>query len=240
MQGTGTQADPYIPTMWDEFVTAIGTSGAYVSLPEGGGVFDMNEIAPEGGITIGTHCASISGNDWEIRNAYNIKFQKSSGELNINKLHFLNFYCSLTYGMFYFSDVTITESKFSGIAGGNSRYLMSYVQLRRCSMNLKFIDNAVRPFEDTSTELYFSKAVIDQSESLSTYSDSIYVNCYNSFIEHKANAGGKQLRFVGHSSILHSDAGNYITTSGGDKVSVTEEQLGDASYLASVGFPIVS
>ena len=240
MQGTGTQADPYIPTTWDEFVTAIGTSGAYVSLPEGGGQFNMNEIAPEGGVTVNTHCTSISGNDWEIINAYNMKFQQGSGTLNINKLHFLNFYCSLTYGMFGLPNVTITESKFSGIIAGSSRYLMSYGQLRRCSMNLKFIDNAVRPFEDTSTELYFSKAVIDQSESLSTYSDSIYVNCYNSFIEHKANAGGKQLRFVGHSSILHSDAGNYITTSGGDKVSVTEEQLGDASYLASVGFPIVS
>lgn len=33
MQGDGTQASPYIPETWDDFVTAIGTSGAYVELP---------------------------------------------------------------------------------------------------------------------------------------------------------------------------------------------------------------
>lgn len=33
MQGDGTQANPYIPETWSEFTTAIGTSGAYVSLP---------------------------------------------------------------------------------------------------------------------------------------------------------------------------------------------------------------
>lgn len=33
MQGDGTQANPYIPNTWDDFVTAIGTSGAYVELP---------------------------------------------------------------------------------------------------------------------------------------------------------------------------------------------------------------
>lgn len=33
MTGTGTQNDPFIPNTWDDFVTAIGTSGAYVELP---------------------------------------------------------------------------------------------------------------------------------------------------------------------------------------------------------------
>lgn len=32
MTGTGTQADPYIPTTLTEFITAVGTSGAYVAL----------------------------------------------------------------------------------------------------------------------------------------------------------------------------------------------------------------
>lgn len=34
MTGTGTQTDPYIPTTWSEFVTAVGTSGAYVECPK--------------------------------------------------------------------------------------------------------------------------------------------------------------------------------------------------------------
>lgn len=33
MTGTGTQNDPFIPNTWGDFVTAIGTSGAYVELP---------------------------------------------------------------------------------------------------------------------------------------------------------------------------------------------------------------
>lgn len=33
MTGTGTQSDPFIPYEWEDFVTAIGTNGAYISLP---------------------------------------------------------------------------------------------------------------------------------------------------------------------------------------------------------------
>ncbi len=51
MQGNGTQESPFIPENWEEFVTAVGASGAYVSMPDGGGYFDMNEIAPEVGKT---------------------------------------------------------------------------------------------------------------------------------------------------------------------------------------------
>lgn len=34
MTGTGTQADPYIPTTLTEFITAVGTAGAYVALTQ--------------------------------------------------------------------------------------------------------------------------------------------------------------------------------------------------------------
>lgn len=33
MTGTGTQQDPFVPQDWDDFVSAIGTSAAYVELP---------------------------------------------------------------------------------------------------------------------------------------------------------------------------------------------------------------
>lgn len=33
MTGTGTQSDPFIPYEWDDFITAVGTNGAYISLP---------------------------------------------------------------------------------------------------------------------------------------------------------------------------------------------------------------
>ena len=69
MTGSGTQADPYIPTTWAEFVTAIGTSGAYVSLAEGT-VWDMNEIAPSGAGTVTVSATQVTGNGATIKNLY--------------------------------------------------------------------------------------------------------------------------------------------------------------------------
>lgn len=60
MTGTGTQADPYIVDTWSDFVTAVGTSGAYVEIvPDT--VWDMNDISPEG-VTINWNCTSLQGN----------------------------------------------------------------------------------------------------------------------------------------------------------------------------------
>lgn len=60
MTGTGTQADPYIVDTWPDFVTAVGTSGAYVEIvPDT--VWDMNDISPEG-VTINWNCTSLQGN----------------------------------------------------------------------------------------------------------------------------------------------------------------------------------
>ena len=70
MTGTGTQADPYVPSTWAEFVTAVGTASAYVSVPEGT-VWDMNDIAPEGissEITVAAY--RVEGNGAEIRNLF--------------------------------------------------------------------------------------------------------------------------------------------------------------------------
>lgn len=60
MTGTGTQADPYIVDTWEDFVTAVGTSGAYVEVAPDI-VWDMNEISPEG-VTIDWNCTSLQGN----------------------------------------------------------------------------------------------------------------------------------------------------------------------------------
>lgn len=42
----------------------------------------------------------------------------------------------------------------------------------------------------------------------------------------------------GKSNVVHSDAGSFVTTASGSKVDVTEEQLKNAEYLRSIGFPI--
>lgn len=232
MQGTGTQVDPYIPTTWNEFVTAIGTSGAYVELPEGGGVFDMDEIAPEGGFSVNISCISLSGNNWEIRNANNVTFTALTSDKIIDNLHFLKFNAA----MFEFYYNTVTRCKFSGVYSTSSSPFYKGI-FRRCSLNLKCFDNALNHADGSN--FYFSRIMLDQSDSLSTASPNTNIGYYNCFLEHKANANGKQLYLNGTTSILHSDAGNYIKTPSGTKVGVTEDQLKNAAYLRSVGFPIV-
>lgn len=60
MTGTGTQAAPYIVDTWPDFVTAVGTTGAYVEVAPDT-VWDMNNISPEG-VTIDWNCTSLQGN----------------------------------------------------------------------------------------------------------------------------------------------------------------------------------
>lgn len=58
--GTGTQADPYIVDTWSDFVTAVGTQGAYVEVvPET--VWEMNKIAPNGVGNINDKCQEVNG-----------------------------------------------------------------------------------------------------------------------------------------------------------------------------------
>ena len=96
MTGTGTQADPFIVDNWPDFVTAVGTYDAYVEFPDGGGVIDMNNVAPTGIPEITLACASIEGNDWIIQNLYckgHKGFSTAYGKyVSIDKLHFLDFY----------------------------------------------------------------------------------------------------------------------------------------------------
>ena len=91
MTGTGTQADPYIPASWSEFVTAIGTSNAYVALAEGT-VWDMNEIAPTGVGLITVNAVSIAGNGAEIKNLFfNNGGFKLQYNVSISNLKFIDY-----------------------------------------------------------------------------------------------------------------------------------------------------
>lgn len=67
MTGTGTQADPYIPTTLSEFITAVGTAAAYVALTQDINAADDPEYSGEllTGITI--NATSVIGNSHEVR-----------------------------------------------------------------------------------------------------------------------------------------------------------------------------
>ncbi len=97
MTGTGTQTDPLVPTTWEDFVTAVGTSGAYVSVAAGT-VFDGNKISPEGLPMLTIKCTELDGNGLILRciyinrgstNNYGLTF---NGTVTVKNVKFLDMY----------------------------------------------------------------------------------------------------------------------------------------------------
>lgn len=117
MLGSGTQTDPLVPTTWEEFITAVGTPGAYAAFPEGGGVIDMSdrgffENTSASAIMFPILCAEIKGNGWKIRGvswktAHLFGRNTSSNDTLIEDLHFTDFYGLLAGEFFAFSKNTI-------------------------------------------------------------------------------------------------------------------------------------
>ncbi|MCM1009155.1 MAG: hypothetical protein NC485_14800 [Ruminococcus flavefaciens] len=257
MQGNGTQNDPYIPESWDEFVQAVGTYDAYVTMPESGGIFDMKKIAPKGGITVDIKCKLIEGNNWEIRNAYNCLFSvddiAAQNGVSIVGLHFLNFYIDkyesiYGYSLIWANSLLLLGCKFSGTVASDVGYpVLLYLRsgtVATCSFNVKLSGKAI--FSDNSTYvIYFNytNVIIDNSDYVGSISCPLYVTSADSFFEHIANANGIKIYLSpdknSKSSIVHSNAGSSVATLTETYVKVTEDQLKDVEYLRSIRFPIV-
>lgn len=157
MTGTGSQMQPYKPENWEEFVEAVGTSGAYVSCPDNA-VWNMNESMPVG-ITssIFIRAKQILGNNTTIKN---LTFT-NSGNLNFNlsgteiiKLNFLNIYTTMdSTACFYNNGGTVFRNcKFSGIISHGSFLSGGYYSgfnftndtgdnPKGCSFNFEFYGN---------------------------------------------------------------------------------------------------
>ena len=237
MQGTGTKADPYIPETWDDFVAAVGTVDAYVSLPVEGGTYDMNEIAPEGNFTLNINCTEIQGNEWSISKAYNVKVYANS--CNVYNLHFPDFLWEKSSENEMIIDGYFYYCQFTGIISGYRQSIfMSNREKRYCSVNVKFIGESWK-VNYSGGKMYFCNIRIDQSDAQPVSGISIAINAENSYIDHVSSATNNAVSLSGKLNVLHSDLGNYVSDSSGNKHAVTEEQLRDAAYLSSLGFPIV-
>lgn len=67
MTGTGTQSDPYIPTTLTEFITAVGTAGAYVALAQDINAADDPEYSGELTARVAFMAAQVAGGGFEVR-----------------------------------------------------------------------------------------------------------------------------------------------------------------------------
>ena len=148
--GTGTSADPYVVTTWDELVAKASETGVYIKL---GNDINMNDEYPEGletGFQI--KCVEVDGDGKDIKNLY-IKsgyFISNYGQGNVWKnTNFLNIvlgngnnatYLYYDSGNFINHLQTFDCCKFSGRLNGTSgdpSYLTrTSLVLNRCSINL--------------------------------------------------------------------------------------------------------
>lgn len=260
MTGTGTQADPYIVDTWPDFVTAAGTSGAYVEAAPGL-TWDMNDIAPEGVEGIIISCASLKGNGLKIEalraSGYILRTTRST---IISGLRIEGF---IGLGLIYVNDasslwfaVKISDSTFAGRLNGSSVIASNYgtskeLQAERCAVSvkgesLKWCNRINNEFKDSN--IYFSGVNISG------------LNCNNCAVAGAISGVSAQTIYSSSSSInLHGDANvtwgyfsaeaavsvfnkDMLPNSSGNtnyKVkAVTDAQMRDAAYLESQGFDI--
>lgn len=266
MTGTGTENDPYKPETWSELISVSISDNVYIELPSAAGVFDMNNIYPEGITDTITLKGHIKGNDWAIRNA---SYRGGSKCFEIGtslkeKLHFLNCYALLTGGYFIGTSNSIpsganvfSQCKFSGrvSASGPTTPYFSWIGRQaafyRCSLNVilenTMLDYAMYRYCNINAKITGSQG-------------SGYLQLDNSYLTGKIDRLQMQRysnNYVGDSVIDCTISDSVVWDSGtpqhllinSDKVasgitipsaltSVTTSQLKDAEYLSSIGFPI--
>ena len=266
MTGTGTAADPYIPTTFEEFKTAIYESDKYVSLPENL-IWDMDEMFPGGITASGTYflyfrCAECKCNGLTIKNLYlpadsNInKILYGKGDIydfNLLNVDIRSSGATVVYN--YTGALELYKSRFSGIINGAfySTTITSTATFNRCAFNLKFNDTGKLGASKIPT---YNNCLfkIDTSASGATTAAAVKIN--NCYISGKIKAP-MTLKTGSTYSIINADVSDGAIgtdTSGITKVlynsgkavsmpenlvPVSEAQLKDAAYLSSIGFPIV-
>ena len=261
MIGTGTQADPYIPTTWAEFVTAVGTSGAYVEC-EADAEWDMNDIAPEGiSGYINIKCAELQGNGATIKNLYCTYsggfLQCTTANSKIYDINFLNFYIK---GYFVYTSTTyyFYGCRFSGLSELNStsycifygyppKFLVSPNTNKGCSFNIMAVSAALFDrgiFEDAHIKFKGKNLNLNSATSDFKLTNCLVEGEFERAYYVRASACIFNCTCNSIGSLTYPDFNNTLVSTDtvesypSTAIAVTSEQLRDAEYLQSQGFPI--
>ena len=261
MTGTGTQADPYIVDTWPDFVTAVGTTGAYVEAAPGL-TWDMNDIAPEGVNGVEFYCIYFDGKGITIKNLRllnRISHYRSCTVKNLKLLDALVENSSLLStndgsATVSYDDCIISAQSSARIAVINPMEYANKLYFRRCGIAVRaekaffcgnnyggtqpwFVDSYINYIGYSLTNQDMSYAGIRLQNSFVAGSFGKYCDVHessNSII----NAQGEQVLNVNgtvRNVFVNSDMAESIASS---LTSVTDAQMRDAAYLASLGFPI--
>ena len=199
MTGTGTQEDPFVVDNWTDFVTAVGTTDAYVEFPPTPGVIDLNNESFSTLSTVTIACSQINGNGWTLQNLYTIN---SSGfylvhNCVINNLNFLNILANFSNNRIYFFDnsdssnqYTFNHCKFNGFLNGSNSdaclfrisYSYSRALLNRCSLHMKWngavrITNGGGSWKHNSNVDNYCRIKVQGNSTYALVDSHTYVNC---------------------------------------------------------------
>lgn len=298
MTGTGTQADPYIVDNWEDFITAAGTSGAYVEFPknlvltsdteivegklyvdstgepitnpvvsglssyyENTFVLDQNDYAPEGLTSdISMSCKDFNGAGGVIKNIYfksgQFKHTVSGGNANgiLRNVNFsniliregsavLSFNSTLFKCIFSTSvdqdvakSILQTYSSSQGIMKNCSIYIGSVI----CSQSINACSGLGTP--DSQYNRIFVSAPMATLSAPKMTNFQIRGECYALNIASGSSYGvidcNVDTQASGSNATQCLINSNKVNGTISGLTAVTSAQLADASYLASIGFPI--
>ena len=139
-------------TTWAEFVEAVGTPGAEVSLPENA-VWDMNEILPHFNQNLSISCSSIAGNGTEIKNLHITGYFAFSSTPEIQDLSLTNIFAdgvgggsdAGTKSFFYYAasgEAAFRNCTVSGIFGSYYNCIFGAtnydypIEIEQCAFNM--------------------------------------------------------------------------------------------------------
>lgn len=274
MTGTGTQANPYVPATWEEFISCTDDS-VYVELPTGGGTFDMNDYYPEGITSTINIKGFINGNGWTIKNAaaYTstpaFRMSSTSSLGKIQNLNFLNFrrayspaqHSSLIEGSGGYNGEAFRNCRFSGMLENYNAYnsdayaeiilLGQYATIERCSFNIITRGTGrINVSQSTNWNAILSNCNIVIAgecnlfgfQSINSYISGTvgrieFINSpYDSVVDCVATSISNYTGSKGHHIIVNTD--KYTGSLPYLCIGVSTEEMNDADYLASIGFPI--
>ena len=252
-------ADVYVNT-WAEFLEAVATEGNTVICPSQA-IWDMNEIEPEGVTALPTvKCTSIQGNGTEIRNLKTTTYfpLEMPYVQSVNNLHFVNFIAD--NGVFFISHsghMWFHGCKFSGLCGAQALGVIvcgtnQNASADRCSF---LIDaqraGAFHAVNMTAKFCRFSIAVPNGTFTMPYNLQWCYVRADTPLQQGICPAGSLACVFDGDmQNVTQAQEPSHTYISIFNKSSmpglqeseylkgVTTEQLLNADYLYSIGFPI--
>ncbi len=264
MTGTGTQADPYIVSTWEDFVTAIGTEQAYVEFPENT-IINMNDVIPEGiDEMIYIKCTQFDAKGGEIKNLFFTTGGRFIMDTSVNtstiikNLKLINMRAD-DEGFRLFRNGKMQNCIISGSFGGEEMFDLSSNSfvLEGCSVNAQ-LQNGTKftaSYWNDDRSLNVKNSIINLSGSVRSDGGTLVLNnsilqgkipttlfytFYNSFIDcivpaNTSLSGGGYTNDKGYINSSKFEEG--VTTTN-QYIRITNEQLQDVNYLFDIGFPI--